>query len=153
MHEQYDRKTFINDIALLKLIKHVNFDQHIQPICLPSSNLVLDGQGAYVAGKFPRKYPVTFRVTRQIFGSQVGEQRRSLVHRVKSYAKFSCQFGNRMNARLLSPGTRLPLPKYVPVIGRAAKIPVKYYLENTLKYNIFVNINLIDDFREIRVDR
>ena len=64
MHEQYDRKTFINDIALLKLIKHVNFDQHIQPICLPSSNLVLDGQGAYVAGKFPRKYPVTFRVTR-----------------------------------------------------------------------------------------
>ena len=50
MHEQYERKTFGNDIALLKLIKQVNFTSHVQPICLPASNTVLEGQSAYVTG-------------------------------------------------------------------------------------------------------
>ena len=43
-----------NDIAVLLLITTVVFDQSIRPICLPSTQVVLERQGGYVAGKWSR---------------------------------------------------------------------------------------------------
>ncbi|KAL1399217.1 hypothetical protein pipiens_008380 [Culex pipiens pipiens] len=34
-HQQQDRRTKSNDIALIRLTREVSFDDHIQPICLP----------------------------------------------------------------------------------------------------------------------
>ncbi|XP_046460216.1 proclotting enzyme-like isoform X1 [Daphnia pulex] len=50
MHELYDRRTFKNDIALIKLKTKATFNSDIWPICLPPSNIVLDGQSAFVTG-------------------------------------------------------------------------------------------------------
>lgn len=50
MHESYDRKTYKNDIALIKLKEKTTFNNDIWPICLPPSNIVLEGQSAYVTG-------------------------------------------------------------------------------------------------------
>ena len=50
MHENYDRKTYKNDIALLKLKEKATFNDNIWPVCLPPSNIVLEGQSAYVTG-------------------------------------------------------------------------------------------------------
>jgi hypothetical protein len=52
MHELYDRRTFKNDIALIKLKTKDTFNSDIWPICLPPSNIVLDGQSAFVTGWF-----------------------------------------------------------------------------------------------------
>ncbi|TDG43110.1 hypothetical protein AWZ03_010467 [Drosophila navojoa] len=38
IHDKYDSKRIINDIALLRLNESVIFDKHIKPICLPISN-------------------------------------------------------------------------------------------------------------------
>lgn len=38
-HEDYDKTTILNDIALIKLNQSVNFTETISPICLPLSNL------------------------------------------------------------------------------------------------------------------
>ena len=35
MHENYDPKTFENDIAILKLSQDAQFTQSVQPACLP----------------------------------------------------------------------------------------------------------------------
>lgn len=51
MHESYDRRTFQNDIAILKLKEKTTFNEDIWPICLPSSSVVLEGQTAYVIGR------------------------------------------------------------------------------------------------------
>lgn len=54
MHEQYDRRTYNNDIAILKLETKVAFTQHIWPICLPPSNLPdLTNEITSVTGKKP----------------------------------------------------------------------------------------------------
>ena len=50
MHESYDRKTYRNDIALIKLKEKATFNDDIWPICLPPSNIVLEGQSAFVTG-------------------------------------------------------------------------------------------------------
>ena len=53
MHEQYDRRTHQNDIALVRLKEKATFNSMIWPICLPPSSMdysVLEGQSAYVAG-------------------------------------------------------------------------------------------------------
>lgn len=50
MHESYERKTYTNDISLLKLKQKATFTDFIWPICLPPSNLVLEGQTASVTG-------------------------------------------------------------------------------------------------------
>ena len=52
MHERYNRRTQINDIAVLKLNAKVQFNNRIRPICLPPRNLNIDGQIASVTGKF-----------------------------------------------------------------------------------------------------
>ena len=50
MHESYDRITYNNDIALIKLKEKATFNDDIWPICLPPSNVILEGQSAYVTG-------------------------------------------------------------------------------------------------------
>ena len=50
MHEGYERKTYTNDISLLKLTQKATFTNFIWPICLPPNNLVLEGQTASVTG-------------------------------------------------------------------------------------------------------
>ena len=52
VHEEYNNKNFKNDIALLRLNKQVKFNRHIRPICLPTENVVLEGQAGYVTGKY-----------------------------------------------------------------------------------------------------
>ena len=44
------RITLINDIAVVKLAEKVVFNDDIQPICLPPSNVVYNGQSAFLAG-------------------------------------------------------------------------------------------------------
>jgi hypothetical protein len=50
MHESYDRKTYRNDVALIKLKEKATFNEMIWPICLPPSNIVLEGQSGFVTG-------------------------------------------------------------------------------------------------------
>jgi len=50
MHEGYERKTYTNDISLLKLTQKATFTNFIWPICLPPNSRVLEGQTASVTG-------------------------------------------------------------------------------------------------------
>jgi len=50
MHENYDPKTFENDIAILKLNQDAKFTQSVQPACLPVNDLEYNGVKATVAG-------------------------------------------------------------------------------------------------------
>ena len=50
MHEKYNRRTYDNDIALLKLKKKASFNDDVWPICLPPPNIELEGRSAYVTG-------------------------------------------------------------------------------------------------------
>ena len=50
MHDLFERRTYTNDIAVLKLAQPATFNDYIWPVCLPPSNLVLDGQTASVTG-------------------------------------------------------------------------------------------------------
>lgn len=52
VHEQYDSKSSMNDIALLKLASNVKSNDFIRPICLPTRSMDFDGLALYVAGKF-----------------------------------------------------------------------------------------------------
>lgn len=52
MHEKYDRKTFSNDIAVVKLKEKATFTEDIWPICMPPRNITLEGQAAFVVGKY-----------------------------------------------------------------------------------------------------
>ena len=51
MHEDYNRMTFKNDVALIKLKSKVTFDANISPICLPPSNIDVEGKNAWIAGR------------------------------------------------------------------------------------------------------
>ncbi|MFN7640346.1 MAG: trypsin-like serine protease [bacterium] len=48
--EPFNSKTLKNDIAVVKLADKVTFNDDIQPICLPPSNVVYNGQSAFVTG-------------------------------------------------------------------------------------------------------
>ena len=48
--EPFNSKTLKNDIAVVKLADKVVFNDDIQPICLPPSNVVYNGQSAFVTG-------------------------------------------------------------------------------------------------------
>ena len=50
LHDQYDRKTFENDIALLKLDKPAKFTKSIYPICLPPRSKQFTNTRAFVIG-------------------------------------------------------------------------------------------------------
>ena len=65
VHENFVRKTFTHDIALVRLESRVTFSNRIYPICLPSGNEVLDGKWATVVGEFflarrPLRWPHTY---------------------------------------------------------------------------------------------
>ena len=50
IHGAFNSVNLKNDIALLKLQRKVQINPKLQPICLPTSNVILDGQAGYVAG-------------------------------------------------------------------------------------------------------
>uniref|UniRef100_A0A6G5A6T2 Putative trypsin-like serine protease n=1 Tax=Rhipicephalus microplus TaxID=6941 RepID=A0A6G5A6T2_RHIMP len=49
-HPGFQWTTILNDIALVKVERPLDFDDHVRPICLPPKMLHLDGQLAMVAG-------------------------------------------------------------------------------------------------------
>nr|XP_037273443.1 transmembrane protease serine 3-like [Rhipicephalus microplus] len=49
-HPEFQWTTILNDIALVKVERPLDFDDHVRPICLPPKMLHLDGQLAMVAG-------------------------------------------------------------------------------------------------------
>lgn len=52
-HEQFEPRTYKNDIAVLKLSRPVTFTKYISPVCLPYDSLrgeVLDGKSAFAIG-------------------------------------------------------------------------------------------------------
>jgi secreted trypsin-like serine protease len=50
VHENFNEKTFENDIALVMLNENVEFEDSIQPICLPKQMEDFSGQTGYVSG-------------------------------------------------------------------------------------------------------
>ena len=61
MHENYDPKTFENDIAILKLSQDAQFTQSVQPACLPISdsdynNVKVKIRGPYFCNYFHYYY-------------------------------------------------------------------------------------------------
>ena len=58
-HENYNTKTFENDIAILKLERPVTFSKSVYPICLPPSGETFANKRAFVIGKLldKKNYP------------------------------------------------------------------------------------------------
>jgi len=50
IHAQFVKKTFNNDIALIKLSQPVKFSSHIRPVCLPVNNRSYNNQNTTVVG-------------------------------------------------------------------------------------------------------
>ena len=51
MHENYDDKSFENDIALIRLDRKVEFTKSVYPICLPPKGKDYTDTRAFVIGK------------------------------------------------------------------------------------------------------
>ena len=54
MHENYDTKTFENDIAVLTLDRTVPFSKTVYPICLPPKGELFANRRAFVIGEFSK---------------------------------------------------------------------------------------------------
>ncbi len=52
MHENYDSKTFENDIAILRLNNPVQESTSIKPICLPDAGKTFENTRADAVGKY-----------------------------------------------------------------------------------------------------
>ena len=52
MHENYDDKSFENDIALIRLDRKVEFTKSVYPICLPPKGKEYTDTRAFVVGKY-----------------------------------------------------------------------------------------------------
>lgn len=50
VHPKYNHMTLDNDLALIELESDVDYDQHIQPICLPERGKQFVGADGYVSG-------------------------------------------------------------------------------------------------------
>lgn len=50
VHPSYSRSTLQNDIAVLKLAQRVEYNDRIKPICLPGSDMNIEGEEAIVMG-------------------------------------------------------------------------------------------------------
>lgn len=50
IHERYDRATYENDIAILRLRRRAAFNTYIMPLCLPEPGLNFEDETGYVAG-------------------------------------------------------------------------------------------------------
>ena len=60
MHENYDDKSFENDIALIRLDRKVEFTKSVYPICLPPKGKEYTDTRAFVVGKYRQwQYEVT----------------------------------------------------------------------------------------------
>ncbi|CAD5126434.1 DgyrCDS14565 [Dimorphilus gyrociliatus] len=59
IHEQYNTKTFENDIALFKITKEVQFNKYIQPICLPERDYGTNNNYHCAASGFGRISPTS----------------------------------------------------------------------------------------------
>lgn len=55
MHENYDTKTFENDIAVLTLDRTVPFSKTVYPICLPPKGELFANRRAFVIGELSFK--------------------------------------------------------------------------------------------------
>lgn len=81
-HEDYNKKTLKNDIALMKLSKPVRFNRYVRPICLPSETTagedylqgpkpntvcITVGWGATVEHGADRKFPFDSRKNSNFF--------------------------------------------------------------------------------------
>ena len=51
-HENYNTKTYENDIAILKLERPVTFSRSVYPICLPPRGEVYANRRAFVIGNY-----------------------------------------------------------------------------------------------------
>jgi len=49
-HSAYNRRTYVNDIAILKLKEPITFTGRIKPLCLPSKGVDVTGKSATQAG-------------------------------------------------------------------------------------------------------
>ncbi|XP_068220837.1 trypsin-1-like isoform X3 [Palaemon carinicauda] len=49
-HDQFDRKTFYNDIGVIELDEPVDFDRNVRPVCLPTENITYTGENGLVTG-------------------------------------------------------------------------------------------------------
>ena len=52
VHENFVRKTFTHDIALLRMQNRMTFTKSIRPICLPPKGDNLEGKSVTVVGEF-----------------------------------------------------------------------------------------------------
>lgn len=59
VHKDFNLRLMKNDIALVRLSREVEFTDHIQPICLPSSLASYDHKKLYVAGWGEKKHRCT----------------------------------------------------------------------------------------------
>jgi hypothetical protein len=50
-HENYNTKTYENDIAILKVDRPVTFSKSVYPICLPPPGELFTNRRAFVIGK------------------------------------------------------------------------------------------------------
>jgi hypothetical protein len=63
VHENYNGNTFQNDIALVMLDKSVQFEDNIQPICLPKQMEDFSGQTGHVSGFGVLQYGMILKLT------------------------------------------------------------------------------------------
>ena len=50
LHEEYNRETYVNDMALITLDRATVFNDDIWPVCLPPENDLFEGKTATVTG-------------------------------------------------------------------------------------------------------
>lgn len=79
IHPDYDKDTFTNDIALVRLNEKVNLTKFIRTLCLPETDLAVPGEYGYVAG-----WGVTI-------GLKPGERNTKDVSNVLQYSAFPVQ--------------------------------------------------------------
>lgn len=146
MHEEYDRKTYKNDMALIRLKEKATFNDMIWPICLPPSNTILEGQSAYVTGEF---YYLVFiqsfckeeyKIQTYKSWQQVGAQRRTAVRRVMFFWKYFYPSGNWKTARNLTLNQSVT-SSYVLATNRAAETRVRYLDAHTDPFGFYLTRN------------
>lgn len=77
VHPQFSRLQLANDIALIELESDVQFNENVQPVCLPSkTNSFRDGTQAFVSGWGYTKYRGTLPSTLHIVGVPLLSQQR-----------------------------------------------------------------------------